>query len=82
MLYNYSAVFGDDKVKGIAPEGWHIPSKEEWQKLADYLGGSTVAGGKMKSSTVWGESSSDYSNESGFNALPAGMYDFTEVYQW
>jgi len=44
-LYNWYTVADSRK---IAPEGWHVSSDEEWQTLVDYLGGSSVAGGKMK----------------------------------
>jgi uncharacterized protein (TIGR02145 family) len=44
-LYNWYAV---NDPRGLAPEGFHIPSDSEWDKLIDYLGGYEVAGGKMK----------------------------------
>ena len=34
--------------EGICPSGWHIPSDEEFTQLTDFLGGESVAGGKMK----------------------------------
>lgn len=65
MLYNWFAVNDSRK---IAPKGWHIPSDEEWQVIVDYLGGDTLAGGKMKSiGTIEGDL-----NENGFSALPGG----------
>ena len=33
----------------VCPVGWHVPSNAEWNQLISYLGGSAVAGGKMKS---------------------------------
>ncbi|NQT24824.1 fibrobacter succinogenes major paralogous domain-containing protein [candidate division KSB1 bacterium] len=64
-LYNWFAV---DDSRNLAPEGWHVPSDDEWQVLVDYLGGDTLAGGKMKSSgTIEGAT-----NENGFSALPGG----------
>jgi uncharacterized protein (TIGR02145 family) len=39
--------------RGLAPEGWHIPSEDEWEALTDFLGGETVAGKKMKSTKGW-----------------------------
>jgi len=48
-LYTWFAV---DDERGICPEGWYVPSENEadseWQILVDYLGGGSVAGGKMK----------------------------------
>ena len=45
-LYNYDVV---SDVRNACPSGWHIPSQNEWITLIDFLGGMTVAGGKMKS---------------------------------
>lgn len=66
-LYNRYAIL--DK-RGITPKGWHIPSKKEWIKLIDFLGGDSLAGRKMKVSTFSNEL---LSNESGFSAVPAGI---------
>ena len=44
VLYNWHAA-----VDGC-PTGWHLPSLAEWTQLIDYLGGSGVAGGKLKES--------------------------------
>lgn len=71
-------------VQGIAPNGWHLPSKAEWQQLADYLGGVSVAGGKMKETgnAHWLSPNTAATNESGFIALPSGMYAFWKEFQW
>ncbi|MCK4448089.1 MAG: fibrobacter succinogenes major paralogous domain-containing protein, partial [Candidatus Marinimicrobia bacterium] len=70
-LYNWHAV---SDARQIAPAGWHVPSDEEWQTLVDYLGGSGVAGGKMKETgtTHWNSPNTGATNESGFSALPGG----------
>lgn len=70
-LYNWYAV---NNSHNIAPEGWHIPTKEEWQTLVDYLGGILVAGCKMKETgtTHWWSPNFCATNESGFTALPGG----------
>src|ERR1035437_5349172 len=67
-LYNWYAV--NDK-RGLAPKGWHGPSKLEWADLTDYLGGDNVAGGKLKSTRGW-ESNGNGTNVSGFAGLPGG----------
>ena len=70
-LYNW-AVVGDDR--GVCPEGWHVPTDEEYTVLTDYLGGESVAGGKMKEAGYehWASPNEGATNESGFTGLPAG----------
>jgi uncharacterized protein (TIGR02145 family) len=68
-LYNWYAV---KDPRGVAPKGWHIPSKEEWLEISNYLGGEKIAGDKMKSTTGWDVSGSG-SNESKFTGLPGGF---------
>jgi uncharacterized protein (TIGR02145 family) len=67
-LYNWYAV---NDPRGLAPEGWHIPTDAEWTQLSDYLGGERVAGKKMKSTSGWNNKGNG-TNESGFNGLPGG----------
>lgn len=71
MLYNWHAA----NTGKLCPEGWHIPSVEEWKTLSDYLGSN--AGAMLKStsgwSDTWGESKPEYqgTDDYGFTALPA-----------
>jgi len=71
ILYNWHAV---DDSRGICPEGWHVPSRTEFDTLSTYLGGDSIAGSKLKEAgTVhWDFPNSGGTNESGFTALPAG----------
>lgn len=71
-LYNWYAV---NDPRRIAPEGWHVPSDDEWQLLIDYLGGKKVAGGSMKDSgnTFWKTPNKGATNKSGFAALGGGL---------
>lgn len=70
-LYNWLAVSDS---RNLAPLGWHIPTNTEWSKLINYLGSSTVTGGKLKEegSTHWLVQNGLSTNESGFTALPGG----------
>ena len=70
-LYNFAAVDDD---RGICPDGFHVPFDAEWTILSDYLGGTSVAGGKMKEEGLdhWDIPNSGATNESGFTGLPAG----------
>jgi uncharacterized protein (TIGR02145 family) len=67
-LYNWYAV---SDPRGLAPNGYHIPSNSEWNILTDYLGGESVAGKKLKSNNGW-EENGNGTNESGFSGLPGG----------
>jgi uncharacterized protein (TIGR02145 family) len=71
-LYNGYAV---SDPRHVCPTGWHEPADAEWTELADYLGGDTVAGGKMKSTGLqyWSDPNTDATNESGFSGLPGGL---------
>ncbi len=62
-----------DGIKGICPTGWHIPTNLEWITLTTYLGGTAVAGSKMKETgTIHWNSPNTATNESGFTILPGG----------
>lgn len=67
-LYNWFAV---SDARGLAPEGWHVPTDEDCLKLETFLGGGQVAGLKMKSKIGWKENGNG-TNESGFNGEPGG----------
>lgn len=71
-LYNWHAVRDP---RGLAPNGYHIPTSDEWDTLMNYLGGELVAGGKIKSvgTTLWGSPNVAATNESCFTALPGGF---------
>jgi len=68
VLYNWPAALT------VCPDGWHLPSDAEWTTLTTYLGGESVAGGKMKEAgeSHWTSPNTGATNESGFTALPGG----------
>jgi uncharacterized protein (TIGR02145 family) len=83
LLYNLYAVSDG---RGICPDGWHIPSDQDWMDLEMFLGMSqeeanntwyrgTTEGGKLKEiGTIhWNSPNSGATNESGFSALPSGF---------
>ena len=63
------------------PDGWHLPTDDEWTTLTDYLGGENVAGGKLKETgtTHWLSPNTGATNSSGFTALPAGFRYYVGV---
>jgi len=73
-LYNWYSVADP---RNICPAGWHVPSDTEWTTLTDYLGGESVAGGKMKTISYWNAPNTGATNESGFSGLPGGFRSFT-----
>jgi uncharacterized protein (TIGR02145 family) len=82
-LYNWYAA---DNHRGLCPEGWHIPSDEEWMELEMFLGMSqsdveskgewrgTDEGGRLKANCGWAKRGFG-TNSSGFSALPGGFRD-------
>ena len=73
-LYNFYAI--TDK-RGMAPDGWHVSTDDEWTILVNTLGGKDKAGEKLKSQNSWWPGFQNYkgpgNNLSGFNALPGGL---------
>lgn len=70
-FYNWYAV---NDPRGLAPQGWHIPSDLEWTTLGTTLGGSSIAGGKMKEAGTlnWTSPNTSGNNNSGWAGLPGG----------
>jgi uncharacterized protein (TIGR02145 family) len=75
-LYNGYAM---DDPRGVCPVGWHVPSVYEFRALVDSLGGTSVAGGKLKTTDQWAAGSTA-DNESGFSAYPTGYIAFDSSY--
>lgn len=66
----YSGCTPTYPVRGVCPDGWHLPTYQEWHALLDVVGSSTV-GQKLKSQVGWyrdGNGTDVFS----FSALPAG----------
>ena len=78
-LYNWYAVSKTTNgIKNVCPTGWHVPTENEWTVLTNYLGGASVAGGKMKEvgTTNWGSLNTDATNVSLFTGLPGGVLTY------
>jgi uncharacterized protein (TIGR02145 family) len=74
-LYNWFAVSKTTNGnKNLCPTGWHVPTDDEWTVLTDYLGGESVAGGKLKEvgTANWISPNTDVTNTSLFTGLPGG----------
>ncbi|HNW55787.1 MAG TPA: GNAT family N-acetyltransferase [bacterium] len=74
VLYNWPAA------QSACPTGWTLPTNDEFNTLANALGGINSAGPKMKTPTEWGSSngiSCGGNNSSGFTAYPSGYKDIS-----
>jgi uncharacterized protein (TIGR02145 family) len=80
-LYNWYVVDPANSKK-ITPAGWHIASESEWSLLVQFLGGSSVAGGKLKEDGYmhWTNPNEGATNSSGFTALPGGYCNFNGAF--
>ena len=61
--------------RGICPEGWHVPTNEEYSTLYTYIGGSSTAGSLLKSTSGWNNSGNG-TDKYGFSVLPAGYRSY------
>jgi uncharacterized protein (TIGR02145 family) len=70
-LYNWNTV-GTNK---LCPTGWHVPTDVEWTILTNFLGGESIAGGKMKETGTlhWAAPNTGATNETGFTSLQGGF---------
>ena len=62
-------------IRGVCPEGWHLPTKSEWEILFDAVGGISIAGMVLKSTSGWNEYEGHDGNGTdafSFSVLPAG----------
>jgi uncharacterized protein (TIGR02145 family) len=81
--YNWYAV---SDMRNVCPAGWHVPTVADWTALSSYLGGSSIAGGRMKfigtsnsncsawqnGQSKWNAPNTNASNLSGFSAQAGG----------
>jgi len=73
-LYNWYAVHDP---RGLAPEGWHVPTDQEWTALEKALGENP--GKNMKSTWGW-HNKGNGTNSSGFSGLPAGNRNYAGTF--
>jgi uncharacterized protein (TIGR02145 family) len=83
-LYNWYAINpATNGNKNVCPTGWHVPTDAEWTTLTTSLGGESVAGGKMKSTSTqyWVSPNTGATNSSGFSGLPGGSRNGDGTFQ-
>ncbi len=78
-LYNWYAV---NDPRGLAPEGWHVASFEEWKTLLAHYGSDDLAGGplKEKGTKHWKKPNTGATDKDGFRALPGGYRDINGLF--
>jgi uncharacterized protein (TIGR02145 family) len=87
----YGRLYTWDVAIKVCPQGWHLPSDNEWQilertlgmpeneiNIQGYRGGKNNIAGKIKSKENWDSTVVLVYEDIGFNALPAGNYGFHE----
>ena len=69
--------------QGACPVGWHVPDKTEWTELVNFLGGDSIAGGKLKEAGTkhWKSLNVGATNESGFTGLPGGYRSHYGIFE-
>ncbi len=91
-LYNWYAV---NYSGGICPQGWHVATDADWLELENYLGISTTEINSigwrsdsdaclLKESGIlhWLSDPGEYTNLTGFSALPSGIRDLTGTFRY
>lgn len=78
-LYNWHAI----NTGKLAPAGWHVATYAEWNALKTYLGGTDVAGGKLKEvgTTYWTSPNTGATNATGFTAVAGGARRYDGTFQ-
>lgn len=68
-------------VRGVCPAGWHLPTKTEFETLFTAVGGLSVAGEMLKSTSGW-KSDGNGTDVYSFSALPAGLRNYYGRYDY
>jgi uncharacterized protein (TIGR02145 family) len=79
-LYNFHAV---QNINSLCPAGFYVPTDNDWTVLTDYLGGESIAGGKLKSTRTdpdphprWNTPNTGATNESNWTGYAGGYRDY------
>ena len=70
----YGRLYSWETAREACPTGWHLSTSSDWTQLIEFLGGTNVAGGKLKQTGTdqWAPPNSGATDEFGFEALPGG----------
>ena len=67
--FGYICSLPPGNIRGVCPEGWHLPDSTEWNVLFDVVGVKKIGTKVLKSMSGWDNNGSD---AYGFSVLPAG----------
>ena len=67
--------FYHDNVRGACPEGWHLPTEDEWRTLITVVGGKSTAGKLLKSTSGWDDDGNG-DDAYGFAVLPGSWLSY------
>ncbi len=78
-MYNWYAV----NTGKLCPQGWHVPTYDDWLTLINFCGGEYEAGYRLKEKGTahWDWPNTTY-EETGFDALPGGLRDVSQNYDF
>jgi uncharacterized protein (TIGR02145 family) len=80
----YGKLYTWDAAMNACPDGWHLPTLNEFHAMVNTLGGVDSAGGKLKNteSMLWKEPNTGATNISGFGALPLETVHLVNLQEW
>ena len=76
----HGCLYDWETAKLACPEGWRLPTESDFMILVNFVGGESVAGGKLKSTSEWAAPNTGATDEMGFAALPGGMRELSGAY--
>ena len=67
-----TSVYNGNNPRGVCPEGWHVPTKKNFEDLFEYVGGADIASRELRATTGWELKGVDYSGDDsyGFSLIP------------
>ena len=68
----YGRLYNWETAKTVCPSGWHLPTREDWDVMTAYIGGSSTEGSKLKARSGWNNNGNG-TDQYGFSALPGGL---------
>lgn len=85
---NESDIIEQKDIQGVCPDGWRMPTDDDWQELIQYLGSAGMGGGSLKSTRTephshprWSPPNSGADNATLFSAYPAGIRQMSGAYR-